>query len=323
MDETKTTRISNIAKILKGTYSGIPSAVSSPIAALGIATTASSFSKPSFKSVSSLSPFTGPSSNTAKSISYILIGIITFIALILFLQSLGMQIIQERGGSNGYFMLPFGDQSLINLTDTVALRDINPYIYTINIPIYIGNAVVKNVGNPVCTSGNNPIANLYEKPILIFYRGINYAYKSKLTNGSTDKNNIDSYFDSIPSYQFAVALDGITRDLCIFFYDSKPTPQKHSVLLKNPPLDVTFNLTIVVNKTYAEVYSNGLLTKTVVLDNSIFAPSTANFNLITNSDITIEPSNVSLWSKALLASEIGKLNLINTPIKKSSWYKFW
>jgi hypothetical protein len=348
-------RISNISKILKGTYAGIPATI---VSAGNVLTnpvkSASSFWKSlSFSGVSgSISPKssyfpTGTSSlsSTFKYVTYVLIFIVTLIALVLFLQSLGVNVIQERWGANGYIPSPFGDQTLKYLSDSQA-NTISSTAYTINIPISISSNIVNNI-DPV--------------PILLFYRGIEQSIttSTKSTNNgvtttssttisnlnqslfdlsgsltaitsitkTTPPNNIDLYFNTpvgVNPYQFAISLDGLSKDLNISFYDS--ASNKYIALLQNPPTDVVFNLTIVVNVSYVEVYSNGLLTKTFVFDgNTIYVPSTAKFNIIANPNITIDKSTVGIWGQPLLASEVGQITLLksNTPGKKTLWSKLF
>jgi len=329
------TRIADITRILQGFPQLFPKASSAA------ATTQQNIGSVLQKSAASVGisvpSFSGPSSITTKYISYVLLGIVTFIALILFLQSIGVNIIQERSGGDGILPTPFKDPDLFILSDLYGTGadsiNINPTVYTINVPIFISSNI-SNYTQPV--------------PVLLFYRSSATPDTAALSNtfgtgggngtgtGCSDATNptpptverIDNYFKNggvaaTPPFQFAVSLDGETKDLYVGIYDNNKAKQ-NGATLSNPPMDVVFNLTIVVNNKYIEIYSNGKLTKSIVITNGIYNDSSAIFGISSDPNVTITASTVSIWNHALLANEISQIKIIpSNTAKKSEWSKFW
>lgn len=281
-------RVDQIKQIMKNVGTRVTS----------VATMPASFSLPAF-STGAVAAAAG--SPKLKYLFYGIVAIATLVALIMFLQALGVNIVKQRPGASGIVANPFssGDsKSIDNPTDTAALVDFskniaNPSVFTVSTLITINRAAQNR-------SPNIPVMLLY------------YGNNTVSTDGN-DPQNVNTLFSNpaAKNFQFAIWMNGDSNYINVQFNDGSTNINSLSIVrLDNPPFDKQFRLTIVVNANMAEVYSGSKLVRTVITrDGSSISPynspSQATFKAPVNTNISVD--KVTIWNAPLNVSEIAAL----------------
>lgn len=247
-------------------------------------------------------------------ISYVLIGIVLLIIIGLFLQSIGINIIQYRAGGTGFLPLPgsFDSRLIANkIEDISGLLIIDNTQFTVSVNFTVDKPVTINKPEVILFYGTDANLGSVNAPII---GGVNDPVPH-WSNGS----DISSLFIN---YLFAVWIDSANSfDLIVQIKTMTPgtaaTPSvsvPNVFRLENPSIGVPIILTLVFNKTYAEIYLNGKLTKTFVATPNSFPNIIGNGNVYTSSsgalynskglspDVTV--NKVIVWNTVLTTNEI-------------------
>jgi len=240
-------------------------------------------------------------------ISYILIAIVLLIVIGLFLQSIGINIIQYRAGAPGLIPLPGSFDARLVAHKT---SDISGLLITDNtaFTVSVNFTITKEINQ------TNP------EVILFYGRDSSLAGIPTPTIGTAKDTTVPHWSNGSDvstlftpnACLFSVWIDSPnSMNLIVQIYTaSKPIP----VTLQNPSIGVPIVLTLVFNKTYFEVYVNGKLTKTSLMTFPTIPANSISYNSsqgalynpqVLSPDIAIK--KVSVWNSVLRPNEINAI----------------
>lgn len=202
-------------------------------------------------------------------------------------------------GDGGLVTVPIAVDQQLMFTTAPAVSDISanfvnlePYNYTLSADLYLNGSF---------QASNMP------RPLL---------YRAKAPNTSLNATDTkDKLIERFPETNFIVWMDPIKNDLLVSVVtgDFSSTANSFSNLrlqttepIENVPIRKVFRITVIFTEKFVEVYKDGLLEKSMTLQNTPITSPDNSYIFPTPAKVlgSAMVSNVAYWRRALTSSEV-------------------